>query len=144
LVELAAVLAILALLAGAAFTRFGTSTLENLGAESCARKFALDLVLARRRTIATGDNHYLQLTMVASKVTEYSVVRRSAGGDVAVDSIRQVPVGVSVTARHGTLEFNFDGGALAAYSVNVAGPQRTWAISTVMTTGAVTTKETTL
>jgi hypothetical protein len=144
LVELAAVLVICALLAAAALTRFGSNTLENLGADGCARRLALDLIQAKRRTIATGDNHYLQLTIVASKVTEYSMVRRASGGDTVVDAICQIPAGVTVTASHATLEFNFDGASLAAYSVNVAGPRRSWAISTVMATGAVRTVETTL
>ena len=137
-------LVIFALLAAATLTRLGSSTLENLGAEGCAKKLALDIVQARRRTIATGDNHYLQLTVVAAKVTEYSLVRRASGGDTVVEAVRQIPAGITVTASHTTLEFNFDGGALAAYSINVAGPQRTWGVSTVMATGAVRTIETTL
>jgi hypothetical protein len=134
-----AVLAIVALLAAAGVTRFGSSTLENAGADGFARKLAVDLQQARRRTIATGDNHYLQLTIVASKVTSYVMVRRAAGGDVVVDQTRTVPSGVTVTASNGTLEFDFDGAALAAYSVVVAGPNRTWTVSTIMATGAIQT-----
>lgn len=143
LVELVAVLVILALLAAATVTRFGSGTLENLGAEGCARKLALDLLQARRRTIATGDNHYLQLTIAASKVTSYVMMRRAAGGDAVADQARQVPAGVTVTTSHGALEFNFDGAALAAYALSVAGPQRSWAVSTIIATGAVRAIETT-
>jgi prepilin-type N-terminal cleavage/methylation domain-containing protein len=144
LLEMVAVLVIVALLAAAGVTRFGSSTLENAGADGFTRKLAADLLQARRRTIATGDNHYLQLTIVASKVTSYDMYRRAAGGDVVVDQTRTVPAGVTVTASHATLEFDFDGAALAAYSISVAGPRRSWAISTVIATGAVQTVETTI
>ena len=64
---------------------------------------------ARRRTIATGDNHYLQLTPSAANVTSYTMYRRAAGGDVVVDQTRTVPTGVTCSASHTTLEFDFDG-----------------------------------
>ena len=139
LLELLAALAIVGLLAIAGISRFGSGTLENVGAEGCARKLALDLMQARRRTIATGDNHYLLMNIVASKVTSYTMYRRAAGGDVVVDQTKTVPAGVTVTTSHGTLEFDFDGASLAAYSIVVAGPNRTWTVSTVMATGAVRT-----
>jgi hypothetical protein len=134
-----AVLVIVALLAAAGVTRFGSSTLENAGAEGFARKLALDLMQARRRTIATGDNHYVQLTLAGPNVASYTMIRRAAGGDVVVDQIRTVPAGAIVTASHTTLEFDFGGAALAAYTIAAAGPNRTWTVSTVMATGAVRT-----
>jgi hypothetical protein len=137
------VLVILALVAAATVTRFGSNTLENLGAEGFARRLALDLIQARRRTIATGDNHYLQLAVSGGAVTGYTMVCRAAGGDAAVEQPRQVPAGVTVTASHTTLEFDFDGAALAAYSISIAGPKRSWSVSTVIVTGSVQTVETT-
>jgi prepilin-type N-terminal cleavage/methylation domain-containing protein len=139
LLELLAALVIVGLLAIAGISRFGSGTMENVGADGCARKLALDLMQARRRTIATGDNHYLLLDIVGSNVTSYTMYRRAAGGDVAVDQTRTMPAGVTVTASHGTLEFDFDGASLASYSIVVAGPNRTWTVSTVMATGAVRT-----
>ena len=133
------VLVIVALVAAAGVTRFGSSTLENVGAEGVARKLALDLMQARRRTIATGDNHYLQLTLAGSNASSYTIYRRTAGGDVVVEQTRTVPAGVVATASHTTLEFDFGGAALAGYSIAVAGPNRSWTVSTVMATGAVRT-----
>jgi hypothetical protein len=133
------VLVIVALLASAGVIRFGSSTVENLGAEGFVRKLALDLMQTRRRTIATGDNHFLQLTLSGSNVTSYTLYRRTAGGDLVVDQTRTVPTGTTVTASHATLEFDFSGGALAAYTVTVSGPDRAWTVSTVMATGAVQT-----
>ncbi len=139
LVELISVLAIVGLLATAGFMRFGSSTVQNLAGDGFARKLALDLMQARRRTIATGDNHYLELAPSAANVASYTLFRRAAGGDIAVDQSRSVPSGVTCSASHATLEFDFDGAALAAYSASVVGPNRTWTISTVMATGAVQT-----
>jgi prepilin-type N-terminal cleavage/methylation domain-containing protein len=139
LVELTSVVVIVGLLAAAGLTKWGSGTVQNLTGEGFARKLALDLLQARRRTIATGDNHYLLLTPSTSNVTSYAVYRRAAGGDVAVEAARTIPSGVTATASHTTLEFDFDGAALAGYTVAVAGPNRTWTISTVMATGAVQT-----
>jgi hypothetical protein len=134
-----AVIAIVAVLAAAGVTRFGSNTLENVGAEGFARKLALDLMQARRRTIATGDNHYLQTTHAGSNVASYTMYRRAAGGDVVVEETRTVPTGVTVSTSHATLEFDFGGSSLAGYTVTVTGPNRSWTVSTVMTTGAVRT-----
>jgi prepilin-type N-terminal cleavage/methylation domain-containing protein len=136
-IELIAALAIVGLLAVAGITRFGTSTVDNLGAEGFARKLALDLMQVRRRTIATGDNHYLLLAVASGKVTSYTMYRRAAGGDTVVDQTKTVAANVNVTTSSTTLEFDFDGTALAAYSIVVAGPDRTWTVSTVIATGAV-------
>jgi hypothetical protein len=133
------VLVIVGLLAAAGVSRFGSGTLENVGAEGFARKLALDLMQARRRTIATGDNHYLQLTLAGSNVSSYTMYRRAAGGDVVVEQTRTTPSGATVSTSHATLEFDFSGASLAAYSITVAGPNRTWSVSTVMATGAVRT-----
>lgn len=140
--ELASVLVIVGLLAAAGATRWGSSTVENLSADGFARRLALDLIQARRRTIATGDNHYLLLSPSAANVTSYVMYRRASGGDVVVDQTRTRPTGATVTASHTTLEFDFDGASLASYSVAVAAPNRTWTITTVMATGAVQTATT--
>src|SRR5687767_7641882 len=116
LLVMLSVLGIVALLAAAGVMRFGSNTMENVGAEGFARKLSLDLMQARRRTIATGDNHYLQLTLAGSNVGSYTMYRRTAGGDVAVEQTRAAPAGVVATASHTILEFDFGGAALAGYS----------------------------
>ncbi len=130
------------LLASAGVMRFGFSTVDNLSGEGFARKLALDLVQARRRTIATGDNHYLQLSPAAAGFTSYMMYRRASGGDVVVEQTRTRPSGVTASATHATLEFDFDGASLAAYSISVVAPNRTWTVSTVMATGTVQTATT--
>lgn len=139
LIELVAVLAVLSLLALAAITTFGSRTIENLSADAFARRLALDLTQARRRTIATGDNHYLQLTPSAGSPTSYAVFRRVGAGSTQVEPARATPANVTFSASAATLEFDFDGASLAAYTATVVSPNRTWTISTTMATGAVQT-----
>jgi hypothetical protein len=141
-VELIAVVVLLGLLASAGVMRFGFSTVDNLSGEGFARRLALDLIQARRRTIATGDNHYVLLSPSAASITSYAMYRRASGGDVVVEQSRTRPSGVTASSSHATLEFDFDGAALAAYYVSVVAPNRTWTISTVMATGAVQTATT--
>ncbi len=141
LLELTIVIAILGLLSVAAATRYGHDSLGNGGAEGFARKLALSLVHARRSTISTGDNHYLQLTSSGGSVTSYALIRRASGGDTQVDETRTVPQDVTVTSASSVLEFDFEGSALSAYSITVAGPDRSWSVSVVLLTGAVQVAE---
>jgi len=143
LLELMATVTIVGILAGTAFVTFGFPTLATGGAAGFARKISLSLVYARRATIATGENHYLQMTPATGNATSFVLMRRTGGGDVAVDSVHTVPTDVTVTSTSGQLEFDFEGSALAAYTVSVAGPNRSWNVSVVMLTGAVQVIETT-
>lgn len=143
LLELVAVVSILGLLSLAAVTRFGHGAIQNTSAEGFTRKISLDLLQARRRTIATGDNHYLQLTTSGGNVTSYVLFRRAAIGDTVVDEVKTVPNGVTVTASHTTLEFDFEGSALAGYTISIAGPNRSWLVTVITLPGTVDVAETT-
>lgn len=143
LLEFTAVLAIVGVLASAAVTRFGYDSLSNGGAEGWARRLALALAHARRATISTGDNHYLQLSSSGSQVTSYALFRRTGGGDVQVDQTWQIPDDVTVTCANSQLEFDFEGQALAGYTLDVAGNGRSWNLTVVMLTGVVSVTETT-
>lgn len=141
LLELAIVAVILSLLTGAVLTRYGDNALGNGGAEGFARKLALSLVHARRSTVATGDNHFLQLTSSGGSVVSYALIRRASGGDIQVDETRTVPLDVTVTSADSELEFDFEGSALGSYSITVAGPDRSWSVSVVLLTGATQVAE---
>ena len=143
LLELAAVGALLALLTVAGISRFGIGTLANGGAEGFARQLSLALSHARRGTISTGDNHYLQLSPASGNVTSFTLTRRTSGGDIEVGQTRTVPDDVTISSASKELEFDFDGTALAAYSIAVAGPDRSWTLTVVPLTGAVESTETT-
>lgn len=143
LLELAVVVAILGLLTSAAITRFDTATLATSGAEGLVRRISLTLVHARRSTISTGDNHYLRFTSAGGNIASFALFRRASGGDVQVDQTWLVPQGVTATSGNTILEYDFEGSALAGYSVNIAGPDRSWNVSVVAVTGMVRVAETT-
>ncbi|MDZ4656001.1 MAG: hypothetical protein SH868_00340 [Bythopirellula sp.] len=141
--ELAVVVAIVGMLTVAAITTFGSSTLGNGGAEGFVRKLSLALVHARRATISTGDNHYVQLSPSAGNATSFALYRRTGAGNIQVDAPRPVPQDVTVSSSHAALEFDFDGAALAGYTIDVAGEQRSWNLAVVTLTGSLSVTETT-
>ncbi len=143
LLELIVVVAILGLVGVASISRYGHSAIGNGGAEGFARKLSLALVHARRSTISTGENHFLQLSPSSGNVTSFALFRRTGSGDVQVDETRSVPQGVTVTSAATVLEFDFEGSALAGYSVSIAGPDRSWNVAVVILTGTVRVSETT-
>lgn len=137
LLELIAVVAVLGVLAVAAVARFGPAPLKNAAARADARRLTLDLLQTQRRSIATGDNHYLEFTLNGSAPVGYTLYRRlSGGGTQAVDGYREFAQGETITTTHNQLEYNFSGAALAAYQVSFAGPDQRWRVTVIPVTGA--------
>ena len=143
LLELIAVVAILGLFMLVAISRIGPGTLTNFGAQADARRLAFDLLQARRRSISTGDNHYLAFTMVGGEATGYTLYRRSGSGDTAVDSPHMFSSNLIVTTSAADAEFTFEGTALAAYQIELTGPEQTWEVNVVPVTGSVDVLQTT-
>ncbi|MEX2559276.1 MAG: prepilin-type N-terminal cleavage/methylation domain-containing protein [Pirellulales bacterium] len=142
LLELAAVLALIAIFVALAAARLGPLPMGNHRAAADARRLALDLLQAQRRAIATGDNHYLEFAMNGPKALGYTIYQRNSGGGVtAVDAARTFPASVTVTPSHSVEEFNFEGSALAAYQITLSGPNREWRVSVVPLSGAVQVEE---
>ena len=143
LLELMVVIGLIGMMATVAFGTLGVNTSENIAAEGFARRLKLDLMQTRRRTIATGDNHYLSVTLNGAAIDSYQMIRRASGGDTVVDSAQQSPDGVAAIPSHTTMEFDFDGAALAAYSISIDGSSRSWQIDSVISTGTISIVETT-
>lgn len=140
--EVIAVVTILGLLGAMAFMRFGNDALGDVGAQGFARHLTLDCLQARARSISTGDNHFLQFTLAGPNATQYALYRRQGGTDVRVDDVQVVPTDVVVnTGGDAQFEFSFTGEALAAYSVTVAGPDRTWQVAIPQLTGSAIWQE---
>jgi len=137
LLELSVVLTLLGILAAVGMTRYGHTTLGNLGAQGDARQIALDLLQTQRRAISTGNNHSLRLSPSSGPAESYSLIERTGGSEVVVDGPYPIPTGVTVTASHSELEFTFEGSALNSYEITVAGPQRSWKIVVVPVTGTI-------
>jgi len=121
---------------------FSTGTLGNLGAKIEARRVALDLIQARRRAIATGDNHLLQFTTSGSSISSYQIMRRlDDNSTVAVDDVYVFPGDVTVTSQSTSAEFDFEGSALAGYRINFNGPARSFQVVVDQLTGTVRVTE---
>src|SRR3954449_11699361 len=75
--ELIAVIFIIGIVSLMAVTRYSTTTLADIGATGLARRVSLDCAQARRRAIATGDNHLLRFTLSGGNATQYGIYRRS-------------------------------------------------------------------
>ena len=135
LLEIAVVVVIIGILGAMAVTRYGGSTLADIGAKGFARRLALDSSQARRRAIATGDNHLVRMTIVGGKATEYAVYRRSGASTILVDDVITVPMSVDVATSDTDLEFTFTGEALASYTVTVQAPDQTWTVTVPQVTG---------
>jgi Tfp pilus assembly protein FimT len=136
LLELTVAVMILGLLGAMAATRYGATTMADVGAQGFARRLALDFAQARRRAIATGDNHLVRMTTVGGKATQYGVYQRQGGSTTLVDDVCTVPAGVDVTTGGTTdLEFTFTGEALASYTITVQAPDRTWTVTVPQVTG---------
>jgi len=136
LLELAAVIFIIGLLGVMAATRYGSSAIADVSAQGFARRIALDCSHARRLAIATGDNHFLQFTIVGGQATQYALYRRQGAITTLVDDIQAVPADVTVTTGGASdLEFTFVGEALASYTITVQAPDRSLSVTVPQVTG---------
>jgi hypothetical protein len=110
--------------------------MADVGAQGFARRLALDCSQARRRAIATGDNHLLRFTTSGGQASQYALYRRQGVNTTLVDDVHAVPADVTVTTAGATdLEFTFTGEALASYTVTIQAPDRTWTVTVPQVTG---------
>jgi prepilin-type N-terminal cleavage/methylation domain-containing protein len=142
LLELIAVLGIIGILAGMAVVRLSPDSVANFGSRVDARQVALDLMQARRRAIATGDNHLLVFTQQGTALVGYAVHRRNADDSTAaVDDYHTFPDKLTVTASSLTPEFTFEGESLTAYTITLTGPDRSWQVTVTQAAGMVEVAE---
>jgi Tfp pilus assembly protein FimT len=136
LFELIAVTFIIGIVSLMAVTRYSTTTLADIGATGYARRLSLDCAQARRRAIATGNNHLIRFTLVSGNATQYGVYSHVGGTYTLVDDVHAVPANVTVTTGGATdVEFQFTGEALASYTVNITSPDRTKTVTVTQVTG---------
>jgi hypothetical protein len=99
---------------------------------------SLDLLHCQRRAIASGTNHFVEFVSSGGNIVGYYVYRRTGpSSGTAVDDYREFTQGETVTTTHTQLEFQFDGTALAASTVTLAGPTRTWHVTLVPASGGI-------
>jgi type II secretory pathway pseudopilin PulG len=136
LLELTGVVLIVGLVGAMAASRFGGSTVADVGAQGFARRLALDCLQVQRRAISKGDNHLLRFTIASGNATHYALYQRQGGSVVLLDDVRTVPSNVTVTTGGAVdLEFTFTGEALASYTITVQSPNRTRTVNVYQVTG---------
>ena len=103
----------------------------------------LALLQAKRRAITAGNNHGVLFQNDAGGKLTYSVVSvDSLGGTTLVDGPFSFSQNVTATVSHGTMSFSFEGQASAPYTVDLVGPHKSWRISVVPISGALSTVQT--
>src|SRR5215213_2236625 len=136
LFELIAVVFIIGIVSLMAVTRYSTTTLADIGATGFARRVSLDCAQARRRAIATGDNHLLRFTLSGGNATQYGLYRRSGASTTLVDDVHAVPANVTVTTGGATdIEFQFIGEAIASYTISITAADRSITVTIPQVTG---------
>ena len=136
LLEVVMTVTLLGIFVATAAARLGPAAKDNFGARAEARRLSLDLLRAQRAAIATGQNHFVQMISSGSGITGYTVRQRVGAGSTVLET-RQFSQGISVTATHNVLEYTFEGSALAAYQVTLAGEDHSWQATVVPVTGAI-------
>src|SRR5262245_12038011 len=136
LFEIIAVIFIIGIVSAMAVTRYSATTIADVGAQGFARRVALDCFQARRRAIATGDNHMLRFTLSGGNATQYAVYRKVSGVPTLVDDGHAVPTNVTVTTGCVTdLEFQDTGQAISSEQVTVTSANRNRTVSGPQVTG---------
>ena len=138
LFELLAVLAIIGLVSTMAISKFGHSTYESVDAEGFARRLSLDFSQARRRAIATGDDHILYIQRSSGVVSGYVMYRDASGGEQQADDVIAVPTGATVTTPSDVWRLQFDGSLNAAGTssvIRIDGAKFYWNVTVYHTTG---------
>lgn len=136
LFELIAVVFIIGIVSLMAVTRYSTTTLADIGATGFARRVSLDCAQARRRAIATGNNHLLRFTLVGGNATQYGVYSHVGATYTLVDDVHAVPANVTVTTGGATdVEFQFTGEAIASYTISITSADRSKTVTIPQVTG---------
>lgn len=140
LLELAAVVAILGLIAGMAITRFGGDAISVIDAEGVSRRLSMALRLARRQAISEGVDAAVVINRDAGAVSSFTVVRAASGGNEPVEAVISVPTGVTVTTAADRWTYDFTGTLTspAGGALSVSSPGWTWTITVNAVTGQPT------
>jgi Tfp pilus assembly protein FimT len=142
LLELVMVVTLMGILAVVGTSHFGRTALANIGSHGEARTLSLAMLRARRSAITTGDNHFIQFDASSpTAATQYSLMRRTGGGDTLVEGPHLLNQDVTVVASDTEMDFNFEGEAVATYQVDFIGNGHDWRVTVVPITGAVVVAE---
>lgn len=143
LLELLAVITLMGIFASIAIARLGPTIFGDFGSQADARRVGLALLQAKRRAITAGNEHAVAFQNDAYGNLTYKLVSVDPfGGTTLVDGPFPFSQNVAAAVSHNTMTFNFEGQALAAYTVDLTGPHKSWRISVVPINGALSTVQT--
>jgi type II secretory pathway pseudopilin PulG len=142
LLELLVVLTLMGICAATVAMRYGRSIFAEFGAQGTARELSLALLGCQRASIGTGDDHYIEFIDVGGRIGTYRIMRIVSGVATLVDGPKEISRDVTVTVSSNTMQYNFEGGALGSYWINVAGQDRSWRVDVIPITGAIRVTQT--
>jgi prepilin-type N-terminal cleavage/methylation domain-containing protein len=149
LLELLVVVTLTGILSTAVVGRYGRAIFGDFGARTEAHQLWLDMQLARREAIRTGQPHTILMNGSArGPWSGYQIVAGSAaearsGRGSTIGDPRTFPEELSASGDSATVEFNFEGQADRAVTLQLAGPHRSWRVQVLPLIGSVTVTETT-
>ncbi|MBC7854968.1 MAG: type II secretion system protein [Pirellulaceae bacterium] len=143
LLELIAVVTLMGVFAAVAIARLGPTVFGDIGSQTDARRVGLALLQAKRRAITAGNNHGVLFQNDGGGKLTYSVVSIDPFGSTSlVDGPFSFSQNVTATVSQSTMSFTFEGQASASYTVDLVGPHKSWRISVVPISGALSTVQT--
>lgn len=139
LIEVVAAAGIMGLVATLAVSSVRLASLGNYGADADTRKLAMVLHDARRRAIASGDNHLVKWRTAGRKILGYGVYRRRGRRleQIDEDFFFSRDVRVSVSPRRRMPEFRFEGDAVRSFTIRIRSRERRWKLTLVQAGGGI-------
>ncbi len=142
LLELLVVVTLIGIFASTVAMRYGRSIFAEFGAQGTARELSLALLGCQRASINTGDDHFVEFEAAGGRISSYRIMRNVSGVPTLVDGPRTLSPDVAVTVSSNTMQYNFEGGALASYWINIVGQARTWRVDVIPITGTIRVTQT--
>lgn len=145
LLELIVVVSLMGILSSVIVSRYGRSTLGDLGSQGDAHRLWLDMQYARRIAIKNGQSCCISFTG-GSQTAGYQLLLGSASdvaGGIAtqVEQARVFSTDMTAAPSATVFEFDFEGHAAASYSVTLTAPDQRWQVAVVPLSGIPTVKK---
>ena len=143
LLELLVVVTLMGTLSTVVVTHYGRDIFSDMGARSDAHRLWLDMQHAKALAIRNGNSFSVVFQEGSGgSLAGYRIDERTAtGGQKTVGEPSTFSSDIRVTATATAVDFTFEGNATTACSVNLQGPNRTWALNVVPLSGSVRISE---
>jgi prepilin-type N-terminal cleavage/methylation domain-containing protein len=142
LFELLVVVTLIGIFSAVVAMRYGRTLFAEFGAQGTARELSLALLGCQRASIHSGDDHFVEFLSSGGRISSYRIMRTTSGAPALVDGPKSLSADVTVTVSSSTMQFNFEGGALANYWIDIVGQSQTWRVEVVPISGAVRVTQT--